>query len=55
MVRRRTRRIRAIGSSSAPMPGLNEQELEQFKPTLVYLNEQNRITRTGDAIPIQAA
>ncbi|EGV50475.1 aspartate 1-decarboxylase [Candidatus Endoriftia persephone] len=35
--------------------GLNEQELEQFKPTLVYLNEQNRITRTGDAIPIQAA
>ncbi len=35
--------------------GLDEQELEQFKPTLVYLNEQNRVTRTGDAIPIQAA
>ena len=35
--------------------GLEETELEQFKPTLVYLDERNRVTRTGDAIPIQAA
>jgi aspartate 1-decarboxylase len=34
---------------------LDEQELAQFKPTLVYLNEQNQVTRTGDFIPIQAA
>jgi len=34
---------------------LDEQEMEQFKPTLVYLNEQNQVTRTGDFIPIQAA
>ena len=35
--------------------GLNEKELENFKPTLVYLNEQNQVTRTGDTIPVQAA
>ena len=35
--------------------GLDETELEQYKPTLVYLDERNRVTRTGDAIPIQAA
>ncbi len=35
--------------------GLDEKEIEQFKPTLVYLNEQNHVTRTGDAIPVQAA
>jgi aspartate 1-decarboxylase len=34
---------------------LDELEVAQFKPTLVYLNEQNQVTRTGDAIPIQAA
>ena len=34
---------------------LDEQEVTRFKPTLVYLNEQNQVTRTGDAIPIQAA
>ncbi len=34
---------------------LDEQEVARFKPTLVYLNEQNQVTRTGDAIPIQAA
>jgi aspartate 1-decarboxylase len=35
--------------------GLDERELERFKPTLVYLNELNEVTRTGDAIPVQAA
>jgi len=35
--------------------GLDEQELVQFQPTLVYLNEINQVIRKGDAIPIQAA
>lgn len=35
--------------------GLDEQELARFKPTLVYLDEQNRVIRTGDTIPTQAA
>jgi aspartate 1-decarboxylase len=35
--------------------GLDEKELENFKPTLVYLNAENQVTRTGDAIPVQAA
>ncbi|NEX21911.1 aspartate 1-decarboxylase [Thiorhodococcus mannitoliphagus] len=35
--------------------GMTEAEAESFKPTLVYLNEHNRVTRTGDAIPAQAA
>ncbi len=32
-----------------------EQEMEKFKPTLIYLDEQNHVTRTGDQIPVQAA
>jgi aspartate 1-decarboxylase len=35
--------------------GLDERELERFKPNLVYLNEHNQVTRMGDSIPIQAA
>lgn len=35
--------------------GLDDQEVERFKPTLVYLNKQNQVTRTGDAIPVQVA
>ena len=35
--------------------GLDESELSAFKPTLVYLDEQNRVIRTGDAIPAQVA
>ncbi|MEN8167557.1 MAG: aspartate 1-decarboxylase [Pseudomonadota bacterium] len=35
--------------------GLDERELERFKPNLVYLNAQNQVSRTGDSIPIQAA
>ena len=35
--------------------GLDRDELAKFKPTLVYLDENNRISRTGNAIPVQAA
>jgi len=34
---------------------LSEQELAGFKPTLVYLDASNRITRVGNAIPVQVA
>jgi aspartate 1-decarboxylase len=34
---------------------LNQAELSTFKPTLVYTDELNRILRTGDSIPAQAA
>ncbi len=34
---------------------LDQREAATFKPTLVYLDEQNRIERTSDAIPVQAA
>ncbi|MES9811259.1 MAG: aspartate 1-decarboxylase [Candidatus Thiodiazotropha sp.] len=35
--------------------GLDGDEMSTFKPTLVYLDEENRVTGTGDTIPIQAA
>ncbi len=34
---------------------LAQHELAGFKPTLVYLDAHNRIARTGNAIPVQAA
>jgi aspartate 1-decarboxylase len=34
---------------------LTEKEAEIFKPTLVYLDETNRITRTSHMIPMQVA
>ena len=34
---------------------LDQKELASFKPTLVYLNENNEITHTGDQIPVQVA
>lgn len=34
---------------------LDQSELAEFKPTLVYLDEDNRVIRTGDQIPVQAA
>ncbi len=34
---------------------LNQQELVNFKPTLVYLDEANRITHIKNNIPVQAA
>ena len=34
---------------------VNHQELANFKPTLVYLDENNKITRVRDSIPRQVA
>ncbi len=34
---------------------LAQHEVAQFKPTLVYLDENNTITRTSDQIPVQVA
>jgi aspartate 1-decarboxylase len=34
---------------------LTEQEAENYKPTLVYLDEENHITSTGEKIAVQAA
>ncbi len=35
--------------------GLSQQELASFKPKLVYLDENNRITHTRNTIPVQVA
>lgn len=34
---------------------LSQQELLNFKPTLVYLDEKNNITRMSNSIPVQVA
>ncbi len=34
---------------------INENEIKQFKPKLVYLDQDNNITRIKDHIPVQAA
>jgi aspartate 1-decarboxylase len=34
---------------------LDEREVAQHHPTLVYLDDHNHITRIGNAIPVQAA
>ncbi len=34
---------------------LEQKEAANFKPSLVYLDENNQITRTGDQIPVQVA
>ncbi|GMR07520.1 MAG: aspartate 1-decarboxylase [Gammaproteobacteria bacterium] len=34
---------------------LNQHELSNFKPTLVYLDENNAITHTRNTIPVQVA
>ena len=34
---------------------LDEQELANFKPTLVYFDENNEIVRSSHSIPVQAA
>ena len=38
----------------AAYANLNEQELKVYKPTLVYVNENNQITHTNTQIPVQA-
>ncbi|SCZ55157.1 aspartate 1-decarboxylase [Thiohalomonas denitrificans] len=35
--------------------GLNQQELANYKPKLVYLDENNSVTRCANTIPVQAA
>ena len=35
--------------------GLSENEARLHKPKLVYLDEDNRVIRTANAIPVQAA
>ncbi|AAU91631.1 MULTISPECIES: aspartate 1-decarboxylase [Methylococcus] len=35
--------------------GLNQAELAAYRPNLVYVDENNQITRTSHAIPVQAA
>ena len=35
--------------------GLNQQELLSYKPKLVYVDSNNRITHTRNTIPVQAA
>ena len=32
-----------------------EADLDQFKPTLIYLDAKNGVTRIGNAIPVQKA
>jgi aspartate 1-decarboxylase len=34
---------------------MDEKEAENFKPTLVYLDENNDITHMRHSIPVQAA
>jgi len=34
---------------------INQHELANFKPTLIYLDEDNRISRVSSAIPVQVA
>lgn len=34
---------------------ITEAQAATFKPRLVYLDERNRVQRTGDAVPAQAA
>ena len=34
---------------------LDAEEAKSFKPTLVYLDSENKITRIGNEIPVQAA
>lgn len=34
---------------------INEAEIKKYKPTLVYLDEENHITHIKDHVPVQAA
>jgi len=39
----------------AAYTGLSQQELATYKPTLIYVDENNRITHSKNSIPVQAA
>ena len=45
----------ALGSIIAAFAQLSEAELEQFQPTLVYADANNRISHTNRSIPKQMA
>jgi aspartate 1-decarboxylase len=34
---------------------LDQKELENYRPTLIYFNEKNEIQRSANSIPVQAA
>ncbi len=34
---------------------IDQNEMQHFKPTLVYLNEKNQISHTRNSIPVQVA
>ena len=34
---------------------LDQKELENYKPTLIYFNEKNEVQRSASSIPVQAA
>jgi aspartate 1-decarboxylase len=35
--------------------GIDAKEMSRFKPVLVYLDQDNRVVRVKDSIPVQAA
>jgi aspartate 1-decarboxylase len=35
--------------------GLDQNEVVNYQPTLIYVNEKNQIIRVGNSIPVQAA
>jgi aspartate 1-decarboxylase len=39
----------------AAFVGVSQQELASYKPTLIYVDEKNRMVRSANAIPVQAA
>jgi aspartate 1-decarboxylase len=39
----------------AAFVGLTQQELASYKPTLIYVDDMNRVIRSANAIPVQAA
>jgi aspartate 1-decarboxylase len=39
----------------AAYAGFNQAELSNHQPKLIYVDERNRIVRTGHSIPVQAA
>jgi aspartate 1-decarboxylase len=39
----------------AAFVGVSQQELAAYKPTMIYVDEKNRVVRSANAIPVQAA
>ncbi len=53
--RRRAPRAGGRPDHDVAFASMSEQEADQFQPTLVYVDGQNRITHTNRSIPKQAA